>query len=464
MAIQSDRIEHDSLGDREIDNTLYYGVHTTRAVENFPITGIRLNHFPDLVRALAMVKLAAARSNRELGILNEERTNSIAVACERIIAGEHHDQFVVDMIQGGAGTSSNMNANEVIANMALESLGRQKGDYDHVHPNDHVNLSQSTNDVYPTSIRLAVIFISRTLIEQQRKLSEAFRIKSAEFSGIAKVGRTQLQDAVPITLGSEFASYASTIEEDIVRVTELSQILKVINLGGTAVGTGINTPEGYTETVVRHLSDISGVKLDSAADLVDASSDMGAFVSFSGLLRRVAVKISKICNDLRLLSSGPRAGFGEIVLPPVQAGSSIMPGKINPVIPEVVNQVAYQVVGNDVTITMAAENGQLQLNAMEPVIAFNLLESIRIMANAMRVLRERCVIGIAADKERCQLLLHNRLVLATALVPKLGYEKAAEVAKAAQNSRRSVSEVIFESNLMTPEEYKAATDLNVLLG
>ncbi len=460
----SHRIEHDLIGDREIDDRFYFGIHTARAVDNFPITGVRLAHFPDLVRSLAMVKLAAALANRDLGALDETRAKAIELACRKIIAGERHDQFVVDMIQGGAGTSTNMNANEVIANLALEELGHRRGDYGHLHPNDHVNLSQSTNDAYPTAIRLAVIFKSRTLIAEQKRLGEAFLAKSREFAPIVKVGRTQLQDAVPITLGHEFASFASTIAEDIGRLEELSRILKTVNLGGTAVGTGINAPKGYAEKAVRHLSEISGLDLVGAADLVDASSDMGAFVSFSGLLRRVAVKISKISSDLRLLGSGPRAGFGEITLPPVQAGSSIMPGKINPVIPEVVNQVAYQVVGNDITITMAAENGQLQLNAMEPVIAFNLLESIRILANAMGVLTDRCVVGIGADEKRCERLLRGSLVLATALVPKLGYEKAAKVAREAHESGRTICDVVLEARLMTAKEFAAAVDLDSLLG
>ncbi len=448
------RLEQDSIGTKEVPETAYYGIHTVRAVENFPITGVSLSHFPDLVRALAMVKLAAARANTELGALDAERAKWIGSACRDLIAGKKHDAFVVDMIQGGAGTSTNMNANEVIANLAAEKAGRPLGGYDYIHPNDHVNRSQSTNDVYPTAIRLAVLFKCHRLIEEQRLLLAAFSAKAEAFSDIRKVGRTQLQDAVPMTVGREFASFAAALTEEITRLEDLSKVLRVVNLGGTAIGTGINTPAGYAEVAVRHLSAISGQDLRCARDLVDASSNMGALVSFSGLLRRVAIKISKICNDLRLLSSGPRAGIGEIVLPAVQAGSSIMPGKVNPVIPEVVSQVAYQVIGNDVTITMAAEAGQLQLNAMEPVIAYNLLESMRMLENAMKALRVRCVDGIQADRERCEDLFASSLVLATALVPELGYETSAKVAKEAQASHRSIKSVVVEAGLMTSAAFQ----------
>lgn len=459
-----ERTEHDLLGVRTIACDVLFGIHTLRACENFPITGVQLKHFPELVRALAMVKLAASQANCELGVLDPERATAIRKACSAVMEGDHHEHFVVDMIQGGAGTSSNMNANEVITNLSLLELGRQPGDYSHLHPNDHVNLSQSTNDVYPTAIRLAVLFKYRTLIAEQRRLIDAFRLKANEFEHIIKVGRTQLQDAVPITLGREFESFAATIEADIDRLDELSKCLKIINMGGTAVGTRINTPNGYIVAVVKALSKVSGMQLVSASNLMDASSDMGTFVSFSGLLRRVAVKISKICNDLRLLSSGPRAGFGEIVLPAVQAGSSIMPGKINPVIPEMVNQVAYQVVGNDMTITMAAENGQLQLNAMEPVIVYNLLESIRILTNAMRTLTDRCILGIKADEERCSSLLANSLVLSAALVPYLGYEKAVEIAKQALREKKQISEIVMQHKLMTKAEFETAVNMKAMIG
>ena len=448
------RLEFDSIGAMHVPKNAYFGVHTVRAVENFPITGVKLSHFPDFIRALAMVKRAAAKANAELGSIDQERADWIAAACQDLIDGQYHDTFVVDMIQGGAGTSTNMNANEVIANVAAQKAGRPLGVYDYIHPNDHVNCSQSTNDVYPTAIRLAVLFKSQRLIEEQHQLLAAFSRKAEEFSDIRKVGRTQLQDAVPMTVGREFASYAAALTEEISRLEDLSKILRVVNLGGTAIGTGINTPKGYAQTAVRHLSDICGQDLSCANDLVDASSDMGALVSYSGLLRRVAIKISKICNDLRLLSSGPRAGIGEIILPAVQAGSSIMPGKVNPVIPEVVSQVAYQVVGNDVTITMAAEAGQLQLNAMEPVIAYNLLESMRILENAMRTLRVRCIDGIKVDRERCEELFAGSLILATALVPHLGYEASAKIAKEAQRRRCSIEAMVVEQGVMTTDQFQ----------
>jgi aspartate ammonia-lyase len=447
------RNEQDALGVREIASGVLYGINTLRAVENFPISGVTLSHFPDLIRALAMVKSASARANMDLGVLDRQKAEAIMAACSEIIDGEYHDQFIVDMIQGGAGTSTNMNANEVIANICAQVAREPLGSNRPVHPNDHVNKSQSTNDVYPTAIRLAVLASSKRLVSELACVAKSFATKAQEFDKIKKVGRTQLQDAVPITLGREFFSFAAAMHEEITRVEDLSKVLKTVNLGGTAVGTGINAPSGYAEAAVANLSALSGYELRCADDLVDASSDMGALVSFSGLLRRIAIKMSKICNDLRLLSSGPRAGFGEIELPAVQAGSSIMPGKVNPVIPEMVSQVAYQVVGNDMTITMAAEAGQLQLNAMEPVIAYNLLESMRILENAMRTLRLRCVDGILANEPRCAELLSNSLVLATILVPELGYDQAAKVAKEALTNDLSIEAVIVERGLMSRERF-----------
>jgi len=458
------RTEQDSLGTKEIPVEAYYGIHTARAVENFPITGVGLRDFPHILQALAMIKLASAQTNLSYRLIDQPRADAIVHACRRIIDGEAHDQFVVDMIQGGAGTSTNMNANEVIANLALEHLGRPKGDYGHLHPNDHVNLSQSTNDVYPTAIRLALLFRSKALITEQQRLSAALRDRAGAFANVVKVGRTQLQDAVPMTLGQEFAGFAATVDEDVDRMRELFELVKEVNLGGTAIGTGINTPRGYAQKVVDNLSEIAGEKLRSATDLIEATSDTGVFITFSGVLKRVAVKVSKICNDLRLLSSGPRAGIGEIALPPVQAGSSIMPGKVNPVIPEVVNQIAYQVVGNDLTITMAAEAGQLQLNAMEPIIVFNLLQSIRILTNGMHVLTDRCVVGISANVERSEELLRNSLVLATALAPRIGYERAATVAKEAALSGKTIGEVVAEQEIMSAEDFADLTEIGALLG
>ena len=458
------RTEHDSLGEMQLPADALYGVHTQRALDNFPITGVGLNHFPELVRALAMVKKAAAMANRDLGELDPALAATIIEVSDEIIAGQHHDSFVVDMVQGGAGTSTNMNTNEVIANLGLAKMGYAYGDYAHLHPNDHVNRSQSTNDVYPTAIRLAVLATCVDLAAEQRRLRDAFALKAREFGHVMKVGRTQLQDAVPITLGSEFASFATTVNEDIDRLDQLSRLLMEVNLGGTAVGTGINSPDGYAALAVENLAAVSGYPLVGASDLIEASSDLGAFITFSGVLKRIAVKLSKISNDLRLLSSGPRAGIGEIILPPVQAGSSIMPGKVNPVIPEVVNQVAYQVVGNDMTVTMAAEAGQLQLNAMEPVIIFKVLESMRMLTRAMQVLTDRCVSGIRADEARCAQLLDGSLIFATALAPKIGYEKAALIAKTAHKQGLTIREAAAIVGGVSDADLDAAFTPDVVLG
>ena len=458
------RTERDSIGEKEIPGDADYGIHTARAVENFPITGITLSHFPELIEALAMVKKAAALANRDMGRLPPDIAAAIISACDLVIAGDGHEQFVVDMLQGGAGTSTNMNANEVIANIALKLLGRPRGDYAVVNPNDHVNLSQSTNDVYPTAVRLTILRACPELIESQRLLKDALMAKAVEFDDVIKVGRTQLMDAVPMRLGSEFRAFAVTVGEDIERLKEFAALLREVNLGGTAIGTGINAPEGYSAKVIGRLAEVSGVPLVPAADLIEATSDLGAFVTFSGVLKRIAVKLSKTCNDLRLLNSGPRAGLGEIRLPAVQAGSSIMPGKVNPVIPEVVNQIAYQVIGNDLTVTLAAEAGQLQLNAMEPVIVLNILQSMRMLIRGMSVLREKCITGIEADRERCAELLEGSLVTVTALNPYIGYAAAAQVAKQALNSRRSIREVVLAEGLMTEGQLDEAFSTANLLG
>ena len=448
----STRIEHDLLGDLAVPAGAYYGVQTARALDNFQITGIPLSHFPNFVRALAMVKKAAARANRKLGLLPEKLAGAISTACDEVIAGQWHDQFVVDMIQGGAGTSTNMNANEVIANRALELLGYGKGQYEHLHPNNHINLSQSTNDVYPTAIRLGLLLSYGDLTQAMEDLCAALRAKGEEFAHIIKMGRTQLQDAVPMTLGQEFRAFATTMREDIERIHELVRLFREVNLGATAIGTGINTDPDYAPLVVSELSEISGESLVLAADLIEATSDTGAFVTFSGVLKRIAVKVSKICNDLRLLSSGPRAGLGEINLPPVQPGSSIMPGKVNPVIPEVVNQVAYQVIGNDLTVTFAAEAGQLQLNAFEPVIALNILQSMRIMTHAMTTLTERCIRGITVNEDHCRKLVTHSIGLVTALNPVIGYQNATRIAQKAQATGRGVADLVLEEGLLSPAE------------
>jgi aspartate ammonia-lyase len=445
------RREQDLLGERDVP-ARYYGIQTLRAAENFPITGIPIAQYPHLIAALAAVKQAAAAANRDLGLLPPEIAGAISSACIEIRAGGLHAEFIVDVIQGGAGTSTNMNANEVIANRALELLGRQRGEYTVVHPNNHVNLSQSTNDVFPTAVKLASIAALRELTAALEQLRDAFLAKGAEFAGLVKMGRTQLQDAVPMTLGQEFRAFGVTLGEDIERLGEVSRLIHEINMGATAIGTGINTEPGYAELVRRHLSEITGLPLVTSPDLVEATADTGAFVLVSGVLKRVALKLSKICNDLRLLSSGPRAGFGEIRLPPMQPGSSIMPGKVNPVIPEVVNQVCFQVVGNDLTVTMAAEGGQLQLNVFEPVIAFNLFQSVDMLTQACIVLRERCVVGITADEDRIRQLLEGSIGIVTALVPIIGYERATAAARAALSSGRGVYELVLERGWLSRAE------------
>ncbi|MFA1624966.1 aspartate ammonia-lyase [Rhizobium mongolense] len=458
------RIEHDLLGDFALPADRYYGVQTARALENFRITGIKLSDFPHLVAALAMVKKAAARANRKFGILSDAHEEAISEACDEIIAGSLHDQFVVDMIQGGAGTSTNMNANEVIANRALELLGHGKGEYSALHPNNHVNLSQSTNDVYPTAVRLCILRSYGDLRGRMDELRLAMQAKGEEFQHIVKMGRTQLQDAVPMTLGQEFSSFATTIGEDIARLDEAARLFREVNMGATAIGTGINSPIGYSETVIEVLSELSGEELVPCPDLVEATSDTGAFVSFSSVLKRIAVKLSKICNDLRLLSSGPRTGLGEIRLPAVQPGSSIMPGKVNPVIPEVVNQVAYQVIGHDLTVTFAAEAGQLQLNAFEPVIAFDILQSIRMLTRAIEALTERCVKGITAEEQHCHELVKNSLAIVTALNPRIGYENATRIATLAQRSGRPIADVALAEGLLSAGELGELLDPQSMIG
>jgi aspartate ammonia-lyase len=451
MSTNRKRREHDLLGEREVPADAYYGIHTLRALENFDITGTAISIYPELVSALACVKQAAALANNELGLLDDARTEAIAGACEEIRGGALLEEFVVDVIQGGAGTSTNMNANEVIANRGLELMGRSKGDYAALHPVEHVNLSQSTNDVYPTAVRLALHFCIEKLVAEMGELRGAFEAKAAEFSDVLKMGRTQLQDAVPMTLGQEFSTYAVMLGEDEQRLQEAVQLIHEINLGATAIGTGINAPAGYTPLVRQKLADISGVAVITAGNLVEATQDAGAFVQLSGVMKRVAVKLSKTCNDLRLLSSGPRAGFGEINLPAVQAGSSIMPGKVNPVIPEVVNQIAFEVIGNDLTVTFAAEGGQLQLNAFEPIIAHSLFEGIRHLTHGCRTLRERCVVGITANREHVRRLVENSIGLVTALNPYIGYERATAVAQEAHATGKSVFELVREKGWLTAD-------------
>ena len=458
------RRERDLLGDRDVPDDALYGVQTLRALENFPITGIPLREFPRLIEALASVKEAAALSNVELGLLDPTVGEMIARVAREIRTGQHHEHFVVDMIQGGAGTSTNMNANEVIANRALELLGKPRGTYTAVHPNGHVNLSQSTNDVYPTAVKIALHTAIEELRGAMRDLVSAFLAKGAEFNPFIKMGRTQLQDAVPMTLGQEFTAFGHTIQEDVDRLGEAQALIREINMGATAIGTGINTPPGYAAAVCRHLSRITGLSLITAPDLVEATADTGAFVQLSGVLKRCSVKLSKICNDLRLLSSGPRTGLGEINLPPLQPGSSIMPGKVNPVIPEVVNQICFDVIGGDVTVTLAAEAGQLQLNVFEPVIAYRLLQSIDMLKNGCVVLRQRCVEGITANPSRMRQFVEQSIGIVTALVPAIGYENATAVAKEALESGKGVYEIVLARALLTREQLDRILDPEAMTG
>lgn len=446
------RSEHDLLGFKEVPEADYYGVQTLRAVENFNITGVTLSVFPHIIEGLCMVKKAAALANFDLGMIEEDVKDAMVQACDEIIAGKFHNHFVVDMIQGGAGTSTNMNANEVIANRALEIMGRKKGDYEYCHPNNHVNLSQSTNDAYPTAVKLALLFSKDPIIDALGNLVKAFRNKGVEFAHVIKMGRTQLQDAVPMTLGQEFEAWAATLEEEIQRIEQNAKLFLEINMGATAIGTGINADPEYSGIVVNHLRDISKLDLVLAGNLVEATQDTGAFIMFSSAIKRLAVKLSKISNDLRLLSSGPRAGLNEINLPPMQPGSSIMPGKVNPVIPEVVNQIAFKVIGNDLTVTMASEAGQLELNVMEPVIIQSLFENIGMLIAGMKTLQIKCIDGITANEEVCRLNVAHSIGIVTALNPVLGYEKCSKLAKVALSDNRSVYDLVLEYDYLTKEE------------
>jgi aspartate ammonia-lyase len=462
------RRERDSLGERELPSSAYYGVQTLRALENFPISGIRLGSFDHFVTALGYVKKAAALANAELGALSREKADAIVQACDEIVAGGLRDHFVVDMIQGGAGTSTNMNANEVIANRGLELLGHERGEYQFLHPNDDVNCSQSTNDAYPTAVKIGVILSLKDTIGAMRELKAALEAKSEELSDVLKMGRTENQDAVPMTLGQEFGAYAAMIGSAIRSLTHAGDELHEINMGATAIGTGINSPPGYADLVTEHLREVSGLPVRKAFDLVEATQDSGAFAQMSASLKRAAVQISKICNDLRWLSSGPRAGLGEISLPPMQPGSSIMPGKVNPVIPEMVNQICYQIIGYDMTISMAAEASELELNMAEPIMAYDLLHGLMILKNACIVLASRCISGIEANRERCRQYVEKSIGLVTALNPVLGYERSAAVAKEALATGASVYDLVLSKgwitketldDLLTPEKMTAPRSL-----
>lgn len=452
------RYETDLLGTLQVPTDAYYGVQTQRAIDNFKISGQLLSSYPHFIHGLAMVKKAAAKTNYELGLLDEEMNSLIGETCDEIMAGQLHDQFPIDMIQGGAGTSVNMNANEVIANRVLEKRGKVKGDYQFCSPNDQVNLSQSTNDAYPTAIKMALLNMNSELVEKLRKTISAFRAKGVEFSDVIKMGRTQLQDAVPMTLGQEFEAYAATLEEDISKLNSNAKLFVEINMGATAIGTGLNAPPGYARLCAKNLAKISGYPIVSAPNLVEATPDTGSYVIYSSAMKRLAVKLSKICNDLRLLSSGPRAGLFEINLPPMQPGSSIMPGKVNPVIPEVVNQVCFKVIGNDLTVTFAAEAGQLQLNVMEPVLSHSIMESINFLGNALDTLREKCITGITANREVCLYMVKHSIGIVTALNPYIGYKNSTEIAKEALETGKSVYNLVLEKGILSQEKLDEILD------
>jgi len=458
------RSEKDLLGTREVPAEVYYGIQTLRGIENFTMSGVTLNFYPELIVALAEVKMASALANHELGLLSEEIANAIIRACHEIINGKYHHHFVIDMIQGGAGTSTNMNANEVIANRALELMGYEKGEYKYCHPNTHVNMSQSTNDAYPTAVKIALIATNVKLVEVLQMLIDGIKEKETEFAGVIKMGRTQLQDAVPMTLGQTFGAYATTLEEEIERLNTNSLLLKEVNMGGTAIGTGINADPQYSGKVIKHLQKITGLNIRLASNLVEATQDTGAFVMYSASVKRLAVKLSKICNDLRLLSSGPRAGINEINLPPMQPGSSIMPGKVNPVIPEVVNQIAFKVIGNDLTVTLAAEAGQLELNVMEPIMVQSLFESIEMLKNGMTTLLHRCISGITANEEHCRSMVMNSIGLVTALNPILGYETCTVLAREALQQNKGVYELVLEKQLLSQEELEEVLKPENMIG
>ncbi|WP_300489179.1 aspartate ammonia-lyase [Flavobacterium sp.] len=446
------RVENDLLGDLNVPEKAYYGIQTQRAIDNFHISGVRLFQYPEFIKGLAYVKWAAAETNFTLGLLDEKLKNAIVAAAKEVIEGKFDKEFPIDMIQGGAGTSTNMNINEVLANRALEIMGHQKGEYQYCSPNDHVNLSQSTNDAYPTSIKLAAINSNIKLIGHLKLLIASFRKKGEEFKSVLKMGRTQLQDAVPMTLGQEFEAFAANLEEEIERLNQNSALFFEINMGATAIGTGLNAVPGYAKLCAENLAKVSGHPFVSAPNLIEATPDTGSYVIYSSALKRMAIKISKICNDLRLLSSGPRCGLNEINLPPMQPGSSIMPGKVNPVIPEVMNQVCYRVIGNDLTVTMAAEAGQLQLNVMEPVLTYAIMESMELLANGMDTLRLKCVDGITANVEHCREMVLHSIGIVTALNPYIGYKNSTKIAKEALESGKSVYNLVLEHNILSKEQ------------
>ena len=458
------RVESDLLGELKVPAEAYYGVQTQRALNNYKISNTRMCDYPEYVISIAYVKMAAAAANAELGVLDKTIANAIIAACCEIVDGKFHDQFPVDMMQGGAGTSVNMNANEVIANRALELMGHKKGEYQYCSPNDHVNCAQSTNDAYPTAFRYTFVRMNKHLVASLQALIAAFRAKGVEFKDFIKMGRTQLQDAVPMTSGQEFNAFANNLEEEIANLERNAVLLREINMGGTAIGTGLNAVPGFADLCTRKMSEFCGDELVKASDLVEATPDTGAYVSYSAALKRLAIKLSKICNDLRLMASGPRCGLHEINLPPMAPGSSIMPGKVNPVIPEVTNQVCFKVIGNDTTVAFAAEAGQLQLNVMEPVIAESILESVTWLRNAIDTLRTKCIEGITVNADHCYEMVKNSIGIVTALNPYIGYKGSTKVAKEALESGRSVYDIVLEKGLMTKEKLDEALNPVAMLG
>ena len=458
MAKTKFRVESDLLGELQVPIDAYYGVQTQRALDNYKISTTQMLHYPEYIIAIAYVKMAAAEANAELGVLDRTIADAIVKACQEIVDGKFHDQFPVDMMQGGAGTSVNMNANEVIANRALEIMGHNKGEYQYCSPNDHVNCAQSTNDAFPSAFRYTFVRMNRHLEKALQDLIDSFRAKGQEFKDIIKMGRTQLQDAVPMTSGQEFNAFANNLEEEIGNLERNAVLLKEINMGGTAIGTGLNAVPGFAELCTIRLSEFTGDKFEKAPDLVEATPDTGAYVSYSAALKRLAIKLSKICNDLRLMASGPRCGLHEINLPPMAPGSSIMPGKVNPVIPEVTNQVCFKVIGNDTTVAFAAEAGQLQLNVMEPDIVQCILESQTWLINVMNTLRTKCIDGITVNVDHCYEMVKNSIGIVTALNPYIGYKASTKVAKEALETGRSVYDLVLEHGLMTQEKLDEALD------
>jgi aspartate ammonia-lyase len=464
MSAQAIRLEHDLLGDKAVPADAYYGVQTARGLENFHISGVELRLYPDLIRALAMVKMAAARANVDCGVFDRDILKGIEGACKEIIDGKLHDQFRLDVFQGGAGTSTNMNANEVIANRALELMGHKKGEYRYCDPHDHVNASQSTNDAYPTALHIGLALGNVRLVEEMNRLIASFRAKGAEFSAILKMGRTQLQDAVPMTLGQEFMAFAETLSGEVRALQAVQRVVCEINMGATAIGTGLNAPPGYAKKCTLHLAEIVGFDVYLAPDLIEATQDTQAFVLYSGCMKSLAIKLSKVCNDLRLLSSGPRCGLHEINLPPKQPGSSIMPGKVNPVIPEVVNMVCFRAIGSDLTISMAAEAGQLQLNVFEPVIAACIFEAQTMFINAARTLRVHCIDGITVNPEVCAYYVNHSIGTVTALNPVIGYDRSTELAAEAAKSGRGILELIREKGILSEQQIADVLDPLAMTG